>query len=198
MYRRYLTAFVIFLVSFAAGLGLTRLFLKSTPPSGQHPPTIIQNGDNTETNADGETETTRNNVSDRSSLIATDNSAPTNTLIPPPAPVTRRWWQGLGNKRCRVNLGNTTSLRIRQGTLNDGQVINWEEQFAQQTQMGLLQREENHVVLVHGVGVNENQEPIAAHITLSGIGSEVSGIIALSVNDVRVTLYPVDGEKKTP
>jgi len=77
-------------------------------------------------------------------------------------------------------------------------VINWEEQFAQQTQMGLLQREENHVVLVHGVGVNENQEPIAAHITLSGIGSEVSGIIALSVNDVRVTLYPVDGEKKTP
>jgi hypothetical protein len=195
MHRRYLTAFVIFLVSFAAGLGLTRLFLQSTPPappSGQHPPKIIQNGDNPET------KDPHHSASDQATLVASTHSTPTNTLIPPLTPVTRPWWQGLGNKRCRVNLGDTTSLRIRKGTLNDGQVINWADQFAQQPQVGLLHREENHVVLVHGVGVDRNKKPIAAHITLTRGGKEVSGIIALFVNDVRATLYPVDGEKKTP
>ena len=196
MNARYVTAFLIFLVSFAAGLGLTRLFLKNTSPataSAQGAPTVI--ADDVQRETSSEKDDSDEHFQPPTATAKTHKVPITN---PSSAPVLRPWWTGLRDQRCRVNLGSTTSLRIRKGSLEDGEVISWEKQFAQNPQVGQLLREENPIVLVHGVGVDEHKRPVAAHISLTGAEAQETGIIALSVNDVRVTLYPVDDENQTP
>jgi len=116
--------------------------------------------------------------------------APKNALVP--KKTIRHWWTGLAGKQCYITLGSTSSLRIRQGTLQDGALVNWDESFGKNRQIGTLFNEADNTVFVHGVGIDTRGLPVAAQITHTLKDSEVTGIISLSANDLQVSLYPVD------
>jgi len=189
---RLLGFVVVFVLSFVAGIALTQLFLKNTSPSegtAHKRPTVVTEGP-TDPNYTP-TVVLSSNVEQHK---ATPSKAVQLPSLQPKKPVRRTWWRDLAGRQCHVNLGTSSSLRIRAGTLQDGAQISWVESFANQPQVGTLFNESNSVVLVHAVGINAKGLPEAAQITHTAGGRQVTGIIALSIKDLQVTLYPVDGK----
>ncbi len=114
------------------------------------------------------------------------------TAEPEPAPKSNAWWKGLSGKKVRIDLGKTKALTIRRGELEDGEKLEWSRRFGTSPRVGLLYAAEKNFATVHGVAVNAAGTPVAAKVTVQQKGVEVTGIIALHTQGLKVTLYPVD------
>ncbi len=192
MNTRSLGLAVALAVGFVLGVWLTQLFLEHTSPTEpKRPrrPSII-------TASQQVNDQTTAPITPRKSTRSIDTmdgktTAPEQVTHPKEKTI-RHWWTGLAGKQCYITLGKTSSLRIRQGTLTDGDQINWNESFGKNRQIGTLFNEADNTVFVHGVGIDARGLPVAAQITHTLDDSEVTGIISLSANDLQVSLYPVD------
>ena len=80
---------------------------------------------------------------------------------------------------------------IRQGGLKDGEEIDWNARFGRNARIGLIASDDNMEVVVHGIGVDKKGNPIAAMLTREKQGRKTTGVVALSVGKLNVSLQPL-------
>jgi len=103
-----------------------------------------------------------------------------------------KWWEGLVDTTCEIDLGRARALTIRKGKVKDGQITDWSAAFGSNPRIGLLSASERNIATVHGVAVDEQGKPIAAEISLKRKNSTTRGVIALHTQGLRVTLKPIN------
>ena len=108
---------------------------------------------------------------------------------------TNAWWKGLVGRRATVDLGKTKALSVRKGLLKDGDVLDWGRRFGTADKLGTLYNGDPNVATVHGVATNSAGTPVAAQVSITAQGREITGIIALHTQGLKITLRPVDDGK---
>ena len=107
------------------------------------------------------------------------------------------------NATCRIDFGKVSGgLSVREGHLEDGQVIDWARDFGKAEKLGTIPhgaRNKPTRVEVKAIGLADG-EPAAAWVVYKGKkGKSLEGIIALRLGDKSVTLVPEpDAAKRDP
>ena len=104
-------------------------------------------------------------------------------------------WMNLIGKRCSVSLDSVgfRSLSIREGELVSGAQVDWERDFGANARTHLLRANRDTAVDVLGIGLDESGSPRVAHVR--SVKSGKTGVISLLVEDKRVPLVILDGDR---
>jgi hypothetical protein len=188
MKTRLIAAGTVFGVGFIVGLGLTYALL-SDQPEGVRPP---ENGATAAESGAGATESAESAAGAASEeSVDSPATAPTMPVASDAKPAEKKWWVGLKGKTCKIDMGRAGALIVRQGGLEDGEVVNWMTRFGRNPRIGLIPKDEHKPVLVHGVGVDITNVPVAAMVTVELDGNKKTGIIALHTQGLNVSLVPI-------
>jgi hypothetical protein len=107
------------------------------------------------------------------------------------------------NAVCRIDFGKVSGgLSVREGHLEDGQVIDWARDFGKAEKIGTIPhsaRNKPTRVEVKAIGLADG-EPAAAWVVYKGKkGKSLEGVIALRLGEKSVTLVPEpDAAKRDP
>jgi len=107
----------------------------------------------------------------------------------------RPGWANLIGKRCMVSLDSVgfRSLSIRQGELASGSLVDWDRDFGQNSRTHLLRAGRDTTVDVLGIGVDPSGLARVAHVR--SVKSGKTGVISLLVENKRVPLVILDGDR---
>lgn len=101
-------------------------------------------------------------------------------------------WEVCHLHACRVDFGKVTGgISIREGSLEHGQTVDWDKDFAKADKIGTLDAGSNVKVEVLAIAL-ESGEPAAAYIVRKTKRGELKGVIALRVGDKALRLVPLD------
>lgn len=200
MKTKIIAASVVFAVGFIVGLGLTYALLSKSPPTTLKPDPTKVVVDLEEEKVDSTTEGLASKKEGDNGTQTTAAGLPARTRVvaanDPPAqiekPAAKKWWVGLKGKTCKVDMGRAGALIMRQGGLKDGEVVDWMTRFGRNPRIGLIPKDDQIRVLVHGVGVDITGTPVAAMITVEIEKNKKTGIIALHTQGLNVSLHPIN------
>jgi len=107
-------------------------------------------------------------------------------------PAPKAAWEVCHMHACRVDFGKITGgISIRKGSLEHGQTVDWDKDFAKADKIGTLDSGPRVKVEVLAIGL-KNGEPTAAYVIRKTKRDELKGVIALRIGDKSLRLVPLD------
>jgi len=101
-------------------------------------------------------------------------------------------WEACHMQACRLDFGKVTGgISIRKGSLEHGQTVDWDKDFAKADKIGTLDAGPRVKVEVLAIAL-ENGEPAAAYILRKTKREELKGVIALRIGDKALRLVPLE------
>lgn len=132
---------------------------------------------------------------------ATFDAGPAAEVAPaPPAPdvgaapevPSKAAWEVCHMHVCRLDFGKVSGgISIRKGSLEHGQDVDWDRDFAKADKVGTLESGPNVKVEVLAIGLSDGQ-PSAAYILRKTRREETKGVIALRIGDKQLALVPLE------
>jgi len=219
MQRRLLIVLLVFVAGFGAGYGVTWLLVDSPrqnpePPSGAQanavphpspaapalPPTTDAVTPEVTADADAVVAPLPDSVlapaADVGGAAKTDAGPSAEVAAAPDAGSTaatpvKAAWEACHMQVCRLDFGKISGgISIREGTLEHGQKVDWDRDFAKADKVGTLEAGRHVQVEVLAIGV-EGSEPTAAYILRKTKRHEIRGVIALRIGDKQLHLEPL-------
>jgi len=200
MKTKIIAASVVFAVGFIVGLGLTYALLSKSPPTTiktDASKIVVAPGEEKVDSTTGDLAPKKEGEDGPQTTAAGSPArAPGVAAHNQPAqiekPAEKKWWEGLKGKTCKVNMGRAGALIMRQGGLKDGEVVDWMTRFGRNPRIGLIPKDDQIRLLVHGVGVDITGTPVAAMVTVEIEKNKKTGIIALHTQGLNVSLHPIN------
>ena len=101
-------------------------------------------------------------------------------------------WEACHMHACRLDFGKVTGgISIRKGSIEHGQTVDWDKDFAKADKIGTLDAGPNVKVEVLAIGL-DNGTPAAAYILRKTKRDEIKGVIALRIGDKALALVPLE------
>lgn len=101
-------------------------------------------------------------------------------------------WEACHLHACRLDFGKVTGgISIRKGSIEHGQAVDWDKDFAKADKIGTLDAGPNVKVEVLAIGL-DNGTPAAAYILRKTKRDEIKGVIALRIGDKALALVPLE------
>lgn len=101
-------------------------------------------------------------------------------------------WERCYKRTCRIDFGQLGGgISLRKGTLEHGQEIEWERDFARADKVGSLDAGKRTTVEVLAIGLT-NGEPAAALVSRKLKKKTQVGVLALKIGDRQLRLVPLD------
>ncbi|HIA04552.1 MAG TPA: hypothetical protein EYN66_22090 [Myxococcales bacterium] len=201
MKTKIIAASVVFAVGFIVGLGLTYALLSKSPPTtiktDASKTVVAAGGEKVDSTTDGLAPNKEGGNGPQTTAAGAPARAPGGvTANNQPAqvekPAAKKWWTGLKGKTCKVDMGRAGALIMRQGGLKDGEVVDWMTRFGRNPRIGLIPKDDQIRLLVHGVGIDITGTPVAAMVTVEIEKNKKTGIIALHTQGLNVSLHPIN------
>ncbi len=206
MQRRLLIIALVFVVGFGVGYGITWLLVGSSGRDEAPRPVATREADPRPV-AEADT------VAPSAPEVAPDAAAPpleevaaaeaavapevaAAEVVPEPAEVqapVKAAWEACHMHACRLDFGKVTGgISIRKGSIEHGQAVDWDKDFAKADKIGTLDAGPNVKVEVLAIGLDSSGVPSAAHILRKTKRSEIKGVIALRIGDKSLALVPLE------
>jgi len=219
MQRRLLVIALVFVVGFGVGYGITWLLVGSASRTADQPqaaggtttrlaagdagpePTPVATAPTTSPDAAAgapDVAPTAPEVAPATpdTVAAAAPEAATEVAAPVPAPdvepAPKAAWEVCHLHACRLDFGKVSGgISIRKGSLEHGQTVDWDKDFAKADKIGTLDSGPRVKVEVLAIGL-ENGEPAAAYIIRKTKRDELKGVIALRIGDKALRLVPLE------
>jgi len=216
MQRRLLIIALVFVAGFGVGYGITWLLVGSsgreatleqpTPSAAER--TAARGGERPTgprpTSPAADVQATMGSA-DAATAAASDGGSPSDVgptaeVAPAAAPdagtapevPTKAAWEACHMHECRLDFGKVSGgISIRKGTLEHGQAVDWDRDFAKADKVGTLEAGPNVRVEVLAIGLTDG-EPAAAYVLRKTRRDEVKGVIALRIGDKVLSLAPLE------
>lgn len=217
MQRRLLVIALVFVVGFGVGYGITWLLVGSSSRKTAEPQAATSEPARLAANDAGPTPANAPDVASAAvdAAPALPDAAPTAAEVAPATPDTvvaaapetavevaaptpdagpapKAAWEVCHLHACRIDFGKVTGgISIRKGSLEHGQTVDWDKDFAKADKIGTLDAGPKVKVEVLAIAL-ENGEPAAAYILRKTRRDELKGVIALRIGDKALRLVPLD------
>lgn len=212
MQRRLLIIALVFVAGFGVGYGITWLLVGSSgrevapeqqaqgtptrpPERVAERPTAAPPATSPAADAQGAAPDDAG-VAPAADAVAVD-AGPTAAPAAPDATATalataKAAWEVCHLHECRLDFGKVSGgISIREGSLEHGQKVDWDRDFAKADKAGTLEAGPNVRVEVLAIGLTDG-EPSAAYILRKTRREQIKGVIALRIGDKQLQLVPIE------